>query len=155
MLAERLAQRCRAQVVEATEGMLCTPGLVMIAPGDHHLELRSDGTQLHAHLHRAPPVNSCRPAVDVLFNSAAAACGSATLGIVLTGLGRDGCDGARRLVDSGGEVLAQDEATSVVWGMPGAVAKAGLARAVLPIHEIAPAIQARLGSPAAAIARRL
>lgn len=154
MLAERLSAHCRARVVEATDGMVCAPGVVVIAPGDQHLELRTDGTTIYANLNKGPPVNSCRPAVDVLFRSAAAATGAATLGVVLTGLGRDGCEGARALVAAGAEVLAQDEASSVVWGMPGAVVKAGLARSVLPIHEMASSIQTRIGASAGPIARR-
>lgn len=154
MLAERLSAHCRARVVEATDGMVCAAGVVVIAPGDQHLELKTDGTTLFAHLTKGPPVNSCRPAVDVLFRSAAATAGAGTLAVILTGLGRDGCEGARALVAAGADVLAQDEASSVVWGMPGAVVKAGLARAVLPINELASLIQSRVGGGAGPIARR-
>jgi len=87
-------------------------------------------------------VNFCRPAVDVLFKDAAAVFGAATASVILTGMGSDGTHGARALVEAGGPVLAQDEATSTVWGMPGSVARAGLAEAILPLSDIGPALRA-------------
>ena len=93
-----------------------------------------------ARLSQDAPENFCRPAVDVLFRTAAAVHGAGVLGVVLTGMGQDGCRGSERVVDAGGSVLVQDEATSVVWGMPGAVAHAGLAEEVLPLAELGPAV---------------
>lgn len=134
--ATRLDQVVPLDVSEATEGAAAEPGRVLIAPGDYHLTLSVDGSQWVCRLHQSPPENSCRPAVDVLFRSAAEVAGSNCLGLVLTGMGRDGHRGAEWIVSAGGTVLAQDEATSVVWGMPRAVIEAGLADAVLPIHAM-------------------
>lgn len=94
-------------------------------------------------LNQEPPENSCRPAVDVMFRSVAATHGAGVLGVVLTGMGQDGMLGARQIRDAGGEMLVQDEATSVVWGMPGAVARDGSADAVLPLDQIADAVNRR------------
>ncbi len=112
-----------------------------IAPGDHHLTVESAGGVVRARLSDGPPENFCRPAVDVLFRSVAATFGSHALAVVLTGMGQDGARGCEDVVHHGGEVVVQDEATSVVWGMPGAVAHAGLAHAVLPIDQIAGAVR--------------
>ena len=117
-----------------------TPGTVYIAPGDMHLEIRSRSGGTETVTTEGPLVNSCRPAADILFNSAATAFGAGTLAVVLTGMGRDGLDGCREIRAAGGRVIAQDKATSVVWGMPGQVAEAGLTEAVLPINEIGPEI---------------
>ena len=95
-------------------------------------------------LHQGPPENSCRPSVDVLFRSVAETYGAATLAVVLTGMGQDGLRGCERIREIGGQVLTQDEASSVVWGMPGLVARAGLADQVLPLDELAPEIIRRL-----------
>ena len=103
------------------------PGSVCIAPGDFHLRVVAEGRDLVARLNQEPPENYCRPAVDVLFRSAADVVGSAVLSVVLTGMGSDGSRGARTIVERGGSVIAQDQASSVVWGMPGAVTTAGLA----------------------------
>lgn len=142
--AARLDRQLPYDVVEAEHGQPLRPGTVAIAPGDYHLEVVSDPAGLRTRLTQAPPENYCRPAVDVLFRSAVATVGSAVLGVVLTGMGSDGCKGARLIVDRGGSVLAQDQATSVVWGMPGAVATAGLAERVLPLLELGPEILRRL-----------
>jgi two-component system chemotaxis response regulator CheB len=109
---------------------------VYIAPGDRHLEVARVGTETRTRVHDGPQENFCRPAVDVLFRSVNKVYGNSTLGVVLTGMGHDGRRGAEDLVASGAEIVVQDEATSVVWGMPGAVATAGLATAVLPLDEI-------------------
>ncbi|MBL9090395.1 MAG: chemotaxis response regulator protein-glutamate methylesterase [Planctomycetaceae bacterium] len=137
-LANRLNQECAIAVREATEGALVEPGKALLAPGDYHMELTRRGTSVVAHLQQGPPENSCRPAVDVLFRSAAQLYGKHCQGVVLTGMGQDGLRGAERIVDAGGSVVAQDAATSVVWGMPRAVAEAGLARQTLPLAAIAP-----------------
>jgi two-component system chemotaxis response regulator CheB len=116
------------------------PGGVWIAPGDFHVTVRRAGTSLVIDTNQNPPENSCRPAVDVLFRSAAETCGAGVLGVVLTGMGQDGMRGSEVLRDAGGRVLVQDEASSVVWGMPGAVAQAGLADEILPLADVPKAI---------------
>ncbi|MFF5232059.1 chemotaxis response regulator protein-glutamate methylesterase [Dactylosporangium sp. NPDC000521] len=137
MFADRLDRTAALTVVEATGDMTVRPGTVYIAPGDFHLEVHRRGTEVITKLNTGPPENFCRPAVDVLFRSVAKTYGGATLAIILTGMGQDGKRGAEQLRTAGAEIVAQDEATSVVWGMPGAVASAGLAHAVLPLGEIA------------------
>jgi two-component system chemotaxis response regulator CheB len=144
MFAERLNRSTPLRVVEAADGMELTPATVYIAPGDRHLVLQRRGTVTVTQLSGAAPENSCRPAVDVMFRSVAALYGAAVCAAVLTGMGQDGRGGAKMLRDAGAEVLAQDEATSVVWGMPGAVVAAGLATEILPIDKIAPALVARV-----------
>jgi two-component system, chemotaxis family, protein-glutamate methylesterase/glutaminase len=148
LLAQRLDTQCKLTVVEATEGARLAPGTAMIAPGGLHLELRRQGTSVLAHLTEEPPENFCRPAVDVLFRSAAAVYGERLLAAVLTGMGRDGEKGARVIRDGGGEVVAQDEASSVVWGMPGAVTQAGQADRVLPLTAIGPELTGLIGAMA-------
>lgn len=141
MLAERLTPRCAMPVVEGAEGDLLRPGRVVIARGDWHLELLASartGGSTTLHLVQSPPENHCRPSVDVLFRSAVAVCGSGVLAVVLTGMGSDGLAGAQAVRAHGGTVLAQDESTSTVWGMPGAVARAGLAHRILPLNSIGP-----------------
>ena len=127
-----------------------------IAPGDFHLAVKTTGGVRRTALDQGPPENFCRPAVDVLFRSAVAAYDGAVLGVVLTGMGSDGRIGTGQIREAGGSVLAQDQATSVVWGMPGAVAQAGHADQVLPLHEIAEAITRLLPTvrPSLAGARR-
>ncbi|MER7005846.1 chemotaxis response regulator protein-glutamate methylesterase [Dactylosporangium sp. NPDC000555] len=137
MFADRLDRIAALTVMEATGDMVVRPGNVYIAPGDFHMELYRRGTEVATKLNAGPPENFCRPAVDVLFRSVARVYGRATLAIVLTGMGQDGKRGAEQLRAAGAEIVAQDEATSVVWGMPGAVTQAGLAHAVLPLGEIA------------------
>lgn len=143
-LAARLDRLGPATVVEAAGGELLRPGTVYIAPGDRHLEVRRAGTALETVLTDGPPVNFCRPAVDVLFRSAVRAVAGDLLAVVLTGMGADGRTGCQEVVDAGGTVLVQDEPTSVVWGMPGAVATAGLAHQVLPVTEVASAVERAL-----------
>jgi two-component system chemotaxis response regulator CheB len=145
MLAERLngssgALRCR----EAREGDVFEPGVALLAPGGRHLGMiRTADGRLVARLIDTPPENSCRPAADVLFRHAAEAVGAGVLAVVMTGMGHDGCRGAERIREAGGHVVAQDEASSVVWGMPGSVVQAGLAEAVLPLSQIAAEITKR------------
>jgi two-component system chemotaxis response regulator CheB len=145
MLAERLDTKTRLTVVEAEAGMTPQPGWVYIAPGDNHLVVVRDGEGNPVlRLNQDAPENSCRPAVDVLFRSVAACYRERTLAVVMTGMGHDGLAGARSLITHGVEVLVQDEATSVVWGMPGAIAQAGLASELLPLERIAAAVEERL-----------
>lgn len=136
-LAERIASRSALRCAEGVDGALLEPGTVWIAPGNWHMTLERDGTDTRLRLSADPPENSCRPSVDPLFRSVAEIYGSAALGVILTGMGQDGLLGARRVHERQGRVLAQDEATSVVWGMPGAVSRAGLAHRIVPIHEMA------------------
>lgn len=144
ILAERLEKVSGIRCHEAVEGQEIVPGQIFLAPGGFHLEVVRDGARFRARLHEGPPENSCRPAVDVLFRSVARAYGAGTLAVVLTGMGQDGLRGCEIIRELGGRVIAQDEPTSVVWGMPGHVAQAGLADAVLPLPEIAPEISRRL-----------
>jgi two-component system chemotaxis response regulator CheB len=136
-LAARLNQGCSLPVHEAGMGDVLQAGHVFIAPGGFHLELMRQGVSVKTVLQEQPPENSCRPAVDVLFRSAAHLFGGGCFGVVLTGMGRDGLRGAESIVHAGGSVIAQDEASSVVWGMPRAVAQAGWASATLPLSCIA------------------
>ncbi|MBX7190731.1 MAG: chemotaxis response regulator protein-glutamate methylesterase [Sandaracinaceae bacterium] len=140
MLAERLTALGGVPVKEGAEGERLEPGQARIAPGGFHMELFRQGELVKIHLHEGPPENSCRPAADVLFRSVARVYGPKAYGVVMTGMGQDALVGSRAIVDAGGAVLAQDEATSVVWGMPGFVARAGLAREVLPLAQLAPAV---------------
>ncbi|HEX7377025.1 MAG TPA: chemotaxis response regulator protein-glutamate methylesterase [Pirellulales bacterium] len=152
-LANRLDQDCALTVREATGQETLEPGQVLIAPGNYHLQLERRGAAVQAVLHQGVPENSCRPAVDVLFRSAANVFGPNCLAVVLTGMGQDGLRGAQAIVGAGGTVLAQDEASSVVWGMPRAVAEAGLARQVVPLSSIATELSrfASLGRRAALV----
>jgi two-component system chemotaxis response regulator CheB len=137
VLSRRLDKVCALTVCEADAGAVASPGSVYLARGGQHLEVvrTSDGS-FRLDLSDAPPENFCRPAVDVLFRSAAAAAGAGVLGCVLTGMGHDGLAGAKAIVAAGGQVIVQDEQSSVVWGMPGIVARSGLASAVLPLDQI-------------------
>jgi two-component system chemotaxis response regulator CheB len=150
--AQRLDRLCALTVVEAVDGAPLAPGTVHLAPGDHHLTVRRTARGLSTGLDQAPPENFCRPAVDPLFRSAVEAFDGAVLGVVLTGMGSDGRIGAGRIRETGGAVVVQDQATSVVWGMPGAVATAGYADEVLPLDRVAEAISRRLAGPRAATA---
>jgi two-component system chemotaxis response regulator CheB len=147
--AQRLDRLSALRVVEAVDGTPLQPGTVHLAPGDHHLVVRVNGrAAFTTSLNRNPPENFCRPAVDPLFRSAVAAYDGAVLGVVLTGMGADGRNGCGEIRNAGGTVVVQDQSTSVVWGMPGAVAQAGYADEVLPLDRIAEAIQRHLaGAP--------
>lgn len=136
-LAERLNQESQLTVKEAKQGDTLLPGHVYIAPGDFHMQLRRDGVAVKTVLSQGPPENSCRPAVDVLFRSVANVYGADSLGVVLTGMGQDGLRGAEEIVHVGGVIVSQDEASSVVWGMPRAVTEAGLATRVVPLTSVA------------------
>jgi two-component system chemotaxis response regulator CheB len=140
LLAERLNSTCQLPVGEATQGEMVVPGRILIAPGDFHMKLASNGDCVHISLDQSPRQNSCRPAVDALFTSAGEVYGGAALAVILTGMGQDGLHGAEILKAQGASILAQDEASSVVWGMPGAVVNGGLADRVLPLDEVVPEI---------------
>lgn len=126
MLAEHLDRLGPNRCAEAADGEALAPGRIHVAPGDRHLLVEATAAGLRARLTTDPPENFCRPAVDPLLRSAARACGGKVLAVILTGMGHDGLEGCRAVAAAGGMVLAQDEASSVVWGMPGAVARAGL-----------------------------
>lgn len=144
ILAERLTKTSGFPCHEATEGQEVLPGQLYLAPGGFHLELVREGAKLRAHLHEGAPENSCRPAVDVLFRSVARHYGGGALAVVLTGMGQDGLRGCEAIRERGGRVIAQDESSSVVWGMPGHVVAAGLPEAVLPLSHIGPELSRRL-----------
>lgn len=138
VLAQHIERICGRPCQEAVNGQPVDASRIYIAPGDHHLLVEREGNKLITRLTQDPPENYCRPSVDPLFRSLARAMGPGSLGIILTGMGSDGLAGCNTVIEAGGTVLAQDEATSVVWGMPGAVATAGLCAAVLPLPELAP-----------------
>jgi two-component system chemotaxis response regulator CheB len=144
LLAERLQTLTKLQVREATEGMVVDAGNVYIAPGDYHMKVVRKGNGIVITLDRTEPENSCRPAVDVMFRSVADVYGSGAMAVILTGMGRDGMRGIERLRAEGSYVVAQDEASSVVWGMPGAVVTAGLADSVVDLKCVVPEIQRHL-----------
>ncbi|QOV88117.1 protein-glutamate methylesterase/protein-glutamine glutaminase [Humisphaera borealis] len=143
MLADRLSIGGKLKVKEGAAGDILQAGHGYVAPGDYHMRIERHEAGFRVALNQEPPENSCRPAVDVMFRSVAATHGAGVLGVVLTGMGQDGMLGARQIRDAGGEMLVQDEATSVVWGMPGAVARDGSADAVLPLDQIADAVNRR------------
>lgn len=146
LLAERLASKCQIRVDEAVSGAVLEPGHAWIAPGDFHMIVERNGI-VQIKTHQEPPENSCRPAVDVLFRSVAEVYGGSAIAVVLTGMGQDGLRGCKCIREVGGQILAQDEASSVVWGMPGFVANAGLADKVLPLDQIGGEIMRRVLSP--------
>lgn len=135
-LAERLAAKSQISVEEGCPGALLKPGCAWIAPGDYHMVVATDHNQVVIRTYQGPPENSCRPAVDVLFRSVAEVYKSHTLAVVMTGMGQDGLRGCEHIRESGGQILAQDQETSVVWGMPGFVANAGLADKVLSLDQL-------------------
>jgi two-component system, chemotaxis family, protein-glutamate methylesterase/glutaminase len=144
LLADRLSSNCPMAFHEARDGDRLEPGHAWIAPGDHHMRVVRDASGARIAIDQAPPENSCRPAVDVLFRSVAAAFGPAALAVVLTGMGQDGLRGCQQVREQAGQIVVQDQASSVVWGMPGFVAKAGLAQAVLPLSHIAAEVLRRI-----------
>ncbi|MBD1913810.1 MULTISPECIES: chemotaxis response regulator protein-glutamate methylesterase [unclassified Leptolyngbya] len=144
LLAERLTTKCALPVREAIAGATLSPGTIWIAPGDYHLTVKQVNSVVQLATEQTPPKNSCRPSVDVLFESVAQVYGDRTLGVILTGMGQDGLRGCEQIRDRNGQILAQDEDSSVVWGMPGFVANAGLADAVLPLDQIMPEILRRV-----------
>jgi two-component system chemotaxis response regulator CheB len=149
ILAEHISKLRGLPCAEAQHGEVLLPGRIYLAPGDRHLLVERAANGLQARLTEDAPENFCRPSVDPMLRSAAAACDGRVLVAMLTGMGHDGLAGTRQVIDAGGTAIAQDEATSVVWGMPGAVAQAGLCHAVLPLPEIAAKLRTLLGRPRA------
>jgi two-component system, chemotaxis family, protein-glutamate methylesterase/glutaminase len=144
LLAKQLASKCQIPVDEAVSGQILKPGHAWIAPGDFHLIVQRDKTGVRLVTHQAAPENSCRPSVDVLLRSVAQVYGGGAIAVILTGMGQDGLHGCECIREAGGQVLAQDKATSVVWGMPSFVVNAGLANQILPLNEIASEIMHRI-----------
>ncbi|MGD1107647.1 MAG: chemotaxis response regulator protein-glutamate methylesterase [Terracidiphilus sp.] len=142
-LAERLDTTCPLSVEEARQGDPVIAGKILIAPGDFHLKVAARSGEVHVQLEQSPLENFCRPAVDALFSSIAEVYGGAVIAAILTGMGHDGLRGVEILKAQGASILAQDEASSVVWGMPGAVVTAGLADSVLTLNQIVPEILRR------------
>jgi len=145
LLAERLDSTCQLKVNEAVQGEIVERGKILIAPGDFHMRLTSSGGDVRICLDQSPQENSCRPAVDVLFTSVAELYGGSVIAAILTGMGQDGLRGARILKGKGASILAQDEASCVVWGMPGAVVNENLADRVLPLNQVVPEILCATG----------
>ncbi len=135
-LAKRLDEKSRLKVVEARDRQPVSGGTVYIAPGDYHMEVKSNGTQRIIRLNQDPPENSCRPSVDFLFRSVARTYGGRVVGVIMTGMGQDGLEGSKILKEKGAVILAQDKASSVVWGMPRFIAEQGLADRVCPLNTI-------------------
>jgi two-component system chemotaxis response regulator CheB len=144
LLAERLGAKAHIRVEEGAPGQVVKAGYAFIAPGNYHMIVQREERSVRIQTNQAPPENSCRPAVDVLFRSVAETYGAGTLGIVMTGMGQDGLRGSERIREAGGQVFVQDEGTSVVWGMPGFVANAGLADKVLPLQQLGSEIVRRV-----------
>lgn len=149
ILADHLSKAAGRDVREAKEGEVVRPGRMYVAPGDFHMIAKKDGAAVVIGLNQDPPENFCRPAVDVMLRSLAKLYGNRLLSVILTGMGHDGLLGGRQVVAAGGTVIAQDEASSVVWGMPGAVACDGICSAVLPLDKIAAKIREISGRPVA------
>ena len=139
LLAAHLDKLGALPCAEARDGEALRPGHLYVAPGDRHLLLHGAPGRLHARLGDSPPENFCRPSVDPMLRSAVSTCGGRVLVLMLTGMGHDGLAGTNAVIAAGGAALAQDEATSVVWGMPGAIAQAGLCHKVLPLPQLAAA----------------
>jgi len=144
MLASRLSDKSSIPVRECKPGDPLSAGVAWIAPGDYHMVLKAEAGVIRLQTHQGPRENFCRPSVDVLFRSVAELFGSQTLAVILTGMGQDGFKGCETLAAKGARIVVQDEATSVVWGMPGFVARAGLADKVLPLEGIGPEIVCRV-----------
>jgi two-component system, chemotaxis family, protein-glutamate methylesterase/glutaminase len=148
ILAEHITKLGRLPCAEAKDGEPLLNDRVYLAPGDKHLIVETMGGTLRARLSTDPPENFCRPSVDPMLRSASIACDGRVLVVMLTGMGHDGLAGTRQVIEAGGTAVAQDEATSVVWGMPGAIAQAGLCHAVLPLPKIAVKLLELLRVPA-------
>lgn len=134
--AERLNSRCAINVAEARDGDMILPGHAYIAPGNRHLLVVKDGARWRCKLNDDVPVNRHKPSVDVLFRSVANSAGPNAVGIILTGMGKDGAQGLKDMLDSGSRTIAQDEASSVVWGMPGSAVELGAAQKVIALNGI-------------------
>jgi len=149
ILADHLTRLGAMPCAEARDGEALQAGRIHLAPGDRHLLVEGRAGALRARLSNGPAENFCRPSVDPMLRSAATSCGGRVLVVMLTGMGHDGRDGTRAVVEAGGTALAQDEATSVVWGMPGAIAQAGLCHRILPLPALAAGVLDLLRSTAA------
>ncbi|PIW26196.1 MAG: chemotaxis response regulator protein-glutamate methylesterase [Rhodospirillales bacterium CG15_BIG_FIL_POST_REV_8_21_14_020_66_15] len=149
ILAEHIAKASGWPCAEAADGMTLEAGHIYVAPGNYHMTVEKSGAGMVIRTNQDPPENFCRPSVDPMLRSLAAQFGGAVLAVILTGMGHDGRDGAKILVEAGGTVVAQDEVSSVVWGMPGAVATAGLCEAVLPLNDLGPHVMNKLRTRAA------
>jgi two-component system chemotaxis response regulator CheB len=136
ILAEKLTQVTGVNCYEPKHGDVIKPGNIYLAPGDWHMRIAKQGMNEVIQLDQQPQVNFCRPAVDPMFETGVNVYGGAILSVVLTGMGSDGKNGAKKISEVGGRVYVQDEASSVVWGMPGAIAQAGLADEIKPIPEL-------------------
>ena len=144
ILAERLSTQSQLDVIEPVGGESLRPGMVLIAPGDHHMGITKEAIELKVQLHRSPRVNNCRPSVDVMLESVVKAVGGRAVCAILTGMGKDGLNGCTALAEAGGQVIAQDRGTSTIWGMPRAVAEAGVAHSVVPLDGIYSEIATRV-----------
>lgn len=145
LFADNLRKVSNRPCAEAIEGEIVKPGHIYLAPGDFHMICEKKDKDIILHLTKSPPENFCRPAVDPMLRSMAPIYGKQLLTLILTGMGKDGLEGAKDVCNHGGVVIAQDEATSVVWGMPGAVATEGLCSAVLPLGNIVSHISRMFG----------
>lgn len=148
LLAEQLSRAGDRPCAEGVEGEPILPGRAYVAPGGQHMTIGLSGSTPVIRLNTEPPEHFCRPAVDPMLRSAATVYGPGLMAVILTGMGSDGADGCRHVAQSGGRFLVQDEATSVVWGMPGAAARTGLAEAILPLNQIAGHVRRAAGMPA-------
>ena len=146
LLADRLDLVCDLRVSQGVANEVVGPGHAWMAPGDYHMIVRREGALVRIQTHQAPPENSCRPSADVLFRSAADTYGAHVLAVVLTGMGQDGLRGCERIHEAGGQVIVQDEASSVIWGMPRFVVNAGLADKVLPLRHLGTEIMRSVGA---------
>ncbi len=144
VFARQLSLAANREAVVAEDGTRLLPDLIVVAPGEAHLIVDEVNGNLVARLLKTKAASGCMPSVDPMLSSAGAVLGGGALGVVLTGMGRDGVEGARRLVESGGSVMAQDEASSAVWGMPRAVAEAGIACAILTPDKLARRVGSRI-----------
>jgi two-component system chemotaxis response regulator CheB len=149
LLAKRLGAKCALPVREAQPGDSLRASCIWIAPGDYHMVVQEEERHVRIATNQGPRENFCRPSVDVLFRSVAARYGASALGVILTGMGQDGLKGCEALCAAGASVIVQDEASSVVWGMPGFVARAGLAEKVLPLDQICGEIVRRVAGQVA------
>ena len=138
--ARRLDQSCALHVREAEDGLLIQPGHVYVAPGDRHLKVVSDGSRHRCEVSSAPPRNHHRPSIDLLFESVARSAGASAIGVILTGMGADGASGLKQMREQGAYTIAQDERSSVVWGMPGAAVALGAVQRIVPLEAIAGAL---------------
>ena len=145
ILAANIERQTKLPTVEATDNLRLEPGKAYVAAGDYHMIAEKNGTGVCVRLVQSDPENFCRPAVDPMFRSVASVYGSGVLGVILTGMGHDGRDGSKTVIEHNGMIVAQDEKSSVVWGMPGAVATAGLASKVLPLADIGAYLRRRAG----------